>query len=211
MFFTLLCCTSKKDTRNKPEDQLIAEVLGNKQVTEIDRSREPITSNDNFLLFLRAKYPNAVNIDTVSRMFTYAFQELLKKSSNMAFIKIGRVNDIEEYKGNHIITIERGDVIGRFLINSKFWPKFVNDISLLQGRTRRGSFVVKISSIIPIHSETNINIDDFSIPIDDETISEGDNINISGSDLQDYVHLSFEASSRPSYIFYGALVEYYIQ
>ena len=159
---------------------------------------------------LRTKYPNAIDIDTIRRLFTYTFQELLKKSSNLAFIQIGRIIDIEEYKGNHIITIERRNVIGRFSINSQLWQKFVTDISSLQKLPRRGNFVVKITSIIPIHSETNINIDDFSIPIDNETVSERDNIDISGSDIQDNVHLSFEVTSRPYYIFNGVLIEYSI-
>jgi len=210
IFFTSSFCTSKKDTGNKPKDQLVSGGLNNKQIKETDQTTKPQTSNDNSFLVLRTKYPNAIDIDTIRRLFTYTFQELLKKSSNLAFIQIGRIIDIEEYKGNHIITIERRNVIGRFSINSQLWQKFVTDISSLQKLPRRGNFVVKITSIIPIHSETNINIDDFSIPIDNETVSERDNIDISGSDIQDNVHLSFEVTSRPYYIFNGVLIEYSI-
>jgi hypothetical protein len=205
----LMFCTSKKDTRNKPEAQLVSEISNNKQVTENNTTRKPITSNDDFSLLLRARYPNAVNIDTIRKLFTYEFQELLKKSSNMTFIKMGRINDVEEYKGKQIITIERRNVIGRFLIDSQNWPEFVKDISTLKGQARRGNFVVKITSIIPVHSEININIDDFSMPIDDAIDSENDHIDIPGNDLQDYVHLSLDPTNRPYYIFYGVLIEYH--
>jgi hypothetical protein len=144
-------------------------------------------------------------------LFTYEFQELLKKSSNMAFIRLGRIIDIEELKGNHIITIERRQVIGRFLINSQLWPKFVKETNLVEKRARRGDFIVNITNIIPIHSEANLNIDDFTIPLDHETISEDDYADISGSELQEYVHLSFEATSRPFYIFYGIIIDYNIK
>ena len=64
------------------------------------------------------------------------------------------------------------------------------------------TIIVKVLLITPVQSETTINIDD--IPSSDREA-------LSGKDLSDYTHLSFETSTRPFYIISGELIDFYLQ
>ena len=196
---TLTFCSSRKESDTK-QDRQGAEAYIKKSTSERSQVKDQPSKNDSLSSSFLIKYPNAIKTDTIRVLFTYAFQELLEKSSNIVFFQNGRIRDIEEFKGDHLITLEGRDVQGRIIIKSDIWLKFVKNIG--SPRTRpRGGFIVKVSSITPVQSECAINIDDISSS-DGETVSE--------KDLSDYVHLSFETSTRPFYILTGELIDYYL-
>ena len=196
---TLTFCSPRKESETK-QDRQVAEVTVNNSSSERSQVKEPLSKNDSLSLSILLKYPDAVKSDTIRWLFTFAIQKLLDKSENILFFQDGRIRDIEEFKGEYLITIDGRDVKGKIIIKSDIWPEFVKYIG--SPRTRpRGGFIIKVLSIIPVHFETVINIDDIPFP-DGETLSE--------IDLSNYVHLSFETSTRPFYIITGELIDFYL-
>lgn len=193
----LTFCSPRKESETK-QDRQVAEVSVIKSTS--DSSQEPPSKNDSLSSSILLKYPNAVKTDSIRGLYTYAFQELLEKSSNILFFQNGRIRDIEEFKGDHIITMEGRDIQGRVIIKSDIWPKFVKYIG--SPRTRpRGGFIVKVLLITPVQSETILTFD--NIPSSaGEALSE--------KDLSDYVHISFETRTRPFYIISGELIDFYL-
>ena len=199
---TLAFCTSRNEpidnTNNQPKEEIIDKIA-----SEGSQRKNELNTNDSLSLLLGIKYPNAIKTDTLSTIYTFVFQNLLKKSSNVVFFQNGRIRDIEEYNGNYLITVDNmRDIQGRFLIKPSLWKEFVMHIGSKRGSRQRGGFIVNISSIIPIQSEIVVNIDDIS--------NSAIGGKLSSFDISDYVNFSFDTRTRPFYILNGELIDFYL-
>ena len=195
-------CTSRNITEGKQDDQKIKKD-SSENINSVESTTSSLGSPDDSLaLLIELKYPKAIKTDTLRYLFTYSFQELIERNSNLVYFQNGRIKDIEKDKENYVITIDKTfDIQGKFLVKPQLWSEFVKYLNPTKTRLR-GGFIVKISSIIPVQAETIINIDD----IPPHQGGEG----LSGSDLSNYVHLSFDSRTRPFYILNGELIDFYI-
>jgi hypothetical protein len=195
-------CNSRNISEvNKDNQYILKDSTQNTNLKE-SNTNNSLNTNDSLALLLELKYPKVINTDTLRYMFTYSFQELIARNSNLVFFQNGRIIDIVKMNENYIITIDKVlDIQGQFIIRPQVWTEFVK--YLKPSKTRlRGGFIVKVSSIIPVLTETSFNIDDIPTPEEGESIS--------GSDLADYIHLRFNSNYRPYYILHGELVDFYI-
>ena len=195
-------CSLKSERLKQREGQVTLNEAEKKRETEkIERQRNE-TFNDSVTLIIKNTCPSAFDFDTVEYRFTYFFQSLLEKSSNLIFIKEARIENIEKFKDTYIVHVSSysPQMFGKFKLSQSLSKRILTELES-NDYNEDCCLIVKINKLIPVNSEIVAQIDKFSLTPEEEDY-------VTESDVRDYVHLSFDSSLDVGYLLSGEILDY---
>jgi hypothetical protein len=179
-------CTSNKESLKKQEIQ-----TQQSDSEQQKNAKDELTRNRNHSLTMNLieRFPSALRTDSIQDKFTYYFQYLLKKSSNLLLIEDANIKDIEEIDGKYMLSVYNDDptIVGRFFINSQLSARFLKELKPTD-IDEDCCLVVKVNEIVPIRGGTAVY----------------------EKSSNDYVHISFDSTVSTSYFINGELIDFYL-
>jgi hypothetical protein len=190
LLFTIIlilgACTSNKENLKKQEIQ-----TQQSDSVQQKTAKDKLTRNRNHSLTMNLieRFPSALRTDSIQDKFTYYFQYLLKKSSNLLLIEDANIKDIEEIDGKVFLLVYNDDpaIVGRFLVNSQLSIRLLKELKPTD-IDKDCCLVAKVNEIVPIRGGPAVY----------------------EKSQNDYVNISFGSTSSTSYFINGELIDFYL-
>jgi hypothetical protein len=145
LIFTFESCTSKSE--ESYQKKVIKEKAESEKQAELEKKQSNINDSLKSLLFNR--YSTVTNLDSIGYYsYTYIYQNLLKKSNQMLFMREAFIVDIEKINENYLISINcfYRNIFGKFVINSQLSSRLNNELEETK-KIAKCCVVVKVTEL----------------------------------------------------------------
>lgn len=196
-------CTSNQEKIKKKEIKTKQTQSEPEELIQKENKNKQEALNNSLIIKLFERFPSALRTDSIQDTFTYYFQDLLKKSSNLIFIEEAWIKDIEEIDGSYVLSIYNYDpkIVGKFLLNSQLSTRLLKELKP-DDMDEVCCLVAKVNGIVPIRTDVALKIEKFTLTPNSTVVSE--------KDIRDYIHIGFEPDFFPFYFINGELIDFYL-
>lgn len=204
LLLSFASCNLRENTIKKKETKLEQTEPEQQKVIKKENSDKQKALNISLVKTLLERYPSALLTDSVQDSYTYYFQKLLGKSSDLLLFSEAFIKDIEgTNRGYYLITIYSffPKIIGQFKIHEPLLSRLLKELKP-EDNYESGCFVVNVRDLFPVKTDLTLNINEF--------YNTGESTRVSEDDIRDNVHIDLESGGFPFYFINGELVDFYL-